>query len=108
MSDAWVEIHHPDGRDGYVTQFAYDVLWSRKGFLPSRRGTTAEESPADDVEVVISGGEPTEAEVEDQSVDEVEVLRERLRAVGIRVDKRWGLKRLRTEAATLSDEADVE
>lgn len=107
MSAAWVEIHHPDGRDGYVTQFAFDVLWSKKGFVLGRRGATPAEPAADEIEVVVSGGEPTEP-VDDASVDEAEVLREQLHAAGIKVDKRWGLKRLHTEVATLTDAGDPE
>lgn len=105
MSDAWVEIHHPDGRDGYVTQFAFDVLWSKKGFILGRRGVAPVEPQSDDIEVVISGGEPEDpGPVEDAPVDETEALREQLRAADVKVDKRWGLKRLQAEVATLTED----
>lgn len=109
-----VFVRHPEQpeRNGYVTQAAFDVLWSKKGFVigegpsagPSeddlnteldRRAGVAPEEPAEPV---------AEPAAEESPEDEKARLTAKLESAGVVVDRRWGLKRLRTEAVTIADE----
>lgn len=111
-------IRHPDdpARNGYVSQAAFDALWSKKGYvvedaadahvvdlnaeLDRRAGLT---DPASAPE---APQEPTEPDpAPEPPADEEAELRAFLEANGVVVDGRWRLKRLRTEAAVFEDPA---
>lgn len=97
--DDRVFIRHPDQphRNGYVTRRAFDSLWSRKGYVIEGDDTPAPDPAVEPVEVP-----PTPSQdALNAKLDEKDQLRRLLEANGIEVDGRWGLKRLRTEAAPL-------
>jgi hypothetical protein len=110
-------IRHPDdpARNGYVSQAAFDALWSKKGYviesavdatvedlnteLDRRAGLT---EPASAPE---APQEPTEPDpAPEPPVDEEAELRAFLEAHDVVVDGRWRLKRLRTEAAVFAED----
>lgn len=123
-----VFIRHPDypDRNGEVSRTAFDHLWSRKGYVievtsppssevevpggdlspASSSGDTRLDSrqpPADTPDGGDVDGDGTSATTAgglNEALDEKAQLRSELEALGIVVDNRWGLKRLRTEAAT--------
>lgn len=108
-----VFIRHPTypERNGYVTQTAFDHLWSKKGYVVEGDGTgdPIGESGPETVEVpagTVVAPSPTVDQLNDE-LDEKDQLRRRLEAHGIEVDGRWGVKRLRTEAAGLDDVAST-
>lgn len=99
--DDRVFIRHPDEphRNGHVTRTAYDNLWSKKGYVIEGDEQPAAAPPED---------EPTESpatpeEPQETEADEASRLKGILAAHGVKVDKRWGLKRLRTETAIYRD-----
>lgn len=112
-----VFVRHPDQpeRNGYVSQAAFDALWSKKGFVIDdpeqvtiddlnaeldRRAGIASEIPAE---------KPTVEPAAEESPEDAKArLTAQLEAVGIPVDGRWGLKRLRTEAANLGTDEDFD
>lgn len=105
-------IRHPDHpeRNGYVTRTAFDALWSKKGYVP----VEAAPAPADDLNAELdrrAGIEPPTNQVEtipeppESPEEEKARLTARLEAASVQVDRRWGLKRLRIEAANLGDPA---
>jgi hypothetical protein len=115
-----VFIRHPDQpeRNGYVTQTAFDALWSKKGFVIDdpdqvtsddlnaeldRRAGVEPDPPAEPV-----AGEEPDAPDDSTPDDEKGRLAAQLEAAGITVDGRWGLKRLRTEAANLATDEDFD
>lgn len=91
-----VFIRHPDQphRNGYVSQAAFDALWSKKGFVIDEPDAVSEPSVDPD-----TPGVPPVAPVRDEKTE----LTARLEAAGIQVDRRWGIKRLRVEVANLGD-----
>lgn len=107
-----VFIRHPDRpeRNGYVSQTAFDVLWSKKGFIVDEPETVS----ADDLNAELdrrAGIEPADADSaapvqagDDAPDDEKARLTAQLEDAGVVVDGRWGLKRLRAEAANLADD----
>lgn len=110
-----VFVRHPDQpeRNGYVTQAAFDVLWSKKGFVID----DPEQVTVDDLNAELdrrAGVEPEEPDPVDESAadespdDEKARLTAQLEAAGVTVDRRWGLKRLRTEAANLVRDEDFD
>lgn len=121
---------HPE-RNGHVTRTAFDNLWSRKGYVvegdespPPPAGGLRRTGSEDPVAVEMATGDPVvvpAADGEDDAdgssaptveglnaaLDEKAQLRSELEAAGVELDRRWGLKRLRTEAATIRDATDA-
>lgn len=105
-----VFIRHPDQphHNGYVYRTAFDNLWSKKGYVIEADDTDlspaveAVYGDADwvDPDRIVAADTPAPQPTEE---DEVARLQGILAAHGVKVDRRWGLKRLRTEAATLED-----
>jgi hypothetical protein len=112
-------IRHPDhpARNGYVTATAFENLWAKKGYviegespppeLPEPGRAARDEPHGSEPVSEASGGDAesdgSTAATADQlnaDLDEKAQLRAELEAHGIEVDGRWGLKRLRAEAAT--------
>ena len=80
-------------RNGYVTRTAYEALWSKKGYVIEGDDQHEEpEAPTHD--------DPAPETEEDETAR----LQGYLAAHGVKVDRRWGLKRLRTEAAAFQVE----
>lgn len=111
-----VFIRHPDQphRNGYVSQAAFDALWSKKGFVVDGPGEAVDDlnaeldrragltEPASTPEAPQEPAEPDPAP--EPPVDEKADLTAFLEARGVAVDGRWGIKRLRSEAAAFADE----
>jgi hypothetical protein len=104
-------IRHPDrpDRNGYVTRAAFDALWSKKGYVIE--SAAPEKATTDDLNAELdrrAGVDPAQAQAEapppptDPDEEKAQLVA-RLEAGGVVVDKRWGLKRLRVEAAALED-----
>ncbi len=101
-------IRHPldPARNGYVTQTAFDALWSKKGYVivgadPAEPLGDPQTATADELNAELdrrAADDPPDPEP-----DEKADLTARLEAAGVTVDRRWGLKRLRAEAALIGD-----
>lgn len=108
-----VFIRHPDQpeRNGYVSQVAFDALWSKKGFVIDDPETVS----VDDLNAELdrrAGIEPESQPVvepaDESPEDEKTRLAAQLEAAGLTVDRRWGIKRLRSEAANLGTDEDFD
>lgn len=74
---------HPE-RNGFVSQTAFNALWSKKGYV-----IEAQE------EVTLPSGEPVSDDALNEELDEKARLRGVLDARGVEYDGRLGIKRLR-------------
>jgi hypothetical protein len=112
-----VFIRHPDQpeRNGYVSQIAFDALWSKKGFIVDDPATvTADDLNAElDRRARLADAPTPETPQEpdptpEPTVDEKADLTAQLETAGVVVDKRWGVKRLQAEVAALADDEDFD
>lgn len=105
-------VTHPEhlDRNGYVSQSAFDVLWSKKGYVVVDAPAVPTE---DDLNAELdrrAGLDPAAepADAPESPEDEAARLTAQLQAAGITVDGRWKLRRLRIEAANLTGDEDFD
>ncbi len=104
-------IRHPayPERNGHVTRTAFDALWSKKGYeivaaepLEDPQTATPDQLNAE-LDRRAAADEP-DPPAPEPAVDEKADLTAKLEAAGVTVDRRWGIKRLRTEVANLAED----